>query len=311
VGHGGGAAFGAVHRQRRPLAVLVLWTVALAGAAGLLATALAFGLAWPRFTQAWNDLLAARRSEDSNFANPESVMLPALGALPAVLLVAGVVGAVLQTACAVCVTTAEAGRAMGARRLWQLTRTLVGRVVAVYILRGTLVLAAVLASGALCVGVALGVDKFTGFDPFSTEGPFTLNGIALMLAPSAVLLRAGFLLGPAASAVDGLAPRAALRRSWSLMRRRAAWPWLIGACLLSAGCAGAACLLVGQVDAPLQAAVREAVLTDVTHNTYVAYAAGVLAPVMTTALLFVAVALPPTQTYLTAAYLRLREGREV
>ncbi|MDQ1034694.1 hypothetical protein QFZ75_001110 [Streptomyces sp. V3I8] len=111
--------------------------------------------------------------------------------------------------------------------------------------------------------------------------------------------------------MDGLAPRAALRRSWSLMRRRAARPWAAGACLLGAGCAGAVLLLVRQVAEPLRAAVREAVLTGVTHNTQVAHAAGVLAPVAAAALLCTALVLPLTHTYLTAAYLRLRAGRQV
>ncbi|MGV2920877.1 hypothetical protein [Streptomyces alfalfae] len=310
TGGNGKAAFDAVRQQGGSLPVLVLCTVALAGAAGLLATALAFGLAWPRFPEAWHDLLAARRSEDSNPAHPESVLLPGLGALPAVLLIAGGVGAVVQTACALCVTTTETGR-MGARRLWRRTRPRVGRVAAVHVLRGALVLAAALASGALCLGVALMVDACTGLDPFSSEGPFTPNGIALMLAPAAVLVRAALALAPAAGAVDGLAPGAALRRSWSLTRRRAAWPWLLGACLVGAGCAGAVWLLVRRAAAPLHAVVRDTVLTHVTPNTYVAYAAGELAPVAAAALLCAALALPPAHTCLTAAYLRLRADAAV
>ncbi|CAM5283112.1 hypothetical protein SALBM135S_08678 [Streptomyces alboniger] len=305
AGGGARAAFGAVRRQGRSLPVLVLCTVALAGAAGLPAIAAAFALAGPQFAQAWNDLLAARLAEDSNPAHPESVLLPALWVLPAVLLVAGGVGAVLQTACAVCVTTAEAGPP-GARRLWRRARTRVARVAAVHVLRGTLVLAAVVVSGALCVGAGVAVDTCTGLEPFGSEGPFSLTGTALMSAPVAVLLRAGLLLAPAACAVDGLTPRAALRRSWSLMRRRAALPWLVGACVLSAGCAGAVLLLVRQTAAPLHAAVRDTVLAHVTHNTYVAYAAGALAPVVAAALLCTALALPLAHTYLTAAYLRLR-----
>jgi hypothetical protein len=295
-----------VRRQSGSLPLIILGTVALAAVTGLLATVLAFALARPQFAQAWHDKLAAEQAEDPNFAHPEAVLLPALGALPALLLSAGLVGAVLQAACTVCVTTAQERPSMGARRLWRRTRPRIPGVAAVCVLRGVLVLSAVLASGALCVGLGIAVDTFTGIDPFSSEGPFTPAGITLMLAPSAVLLRAGFLLAPAACAVDGLAPRAALRRSWSLMRQRAALPWLLGACVLSAACAGAVWLLVQQVAAPLHTAAREAVLADLTRNTYVAHAAGALTPPATAALLWTAVALAPAHTYLTAAYLRLR-----
>ncbi|MFM9631101.1 MULTISPECIES: hypothetical protein [Streptomyces] len=98
-----------------------------------------FALAWPLFTQAWNDMPAAEQAEDSNYADPEPVVLSAIGALPAVLLIAGLVAAVLQAVCAVCVTTAEGGPAMGARRLWRRTRAQFGPVAALYVLRGTLV----------------------------------------------------------------------------------------------------------------------------------------------------------------------------
>lgn len=302
-----GPAFGALRRQGRSLPPLVLGTVVLACATGLAATVTAFALAWPRFTQAWHDKLAAERSEDPNFAQPESVLLPALGAVPVLLLAAGLVAAVVHAACTVCVT-APRGPSLTARGLWRRTRSRVPRLAAVYVLRSTLVLSAALASGAFCVGLGLAVDAVPGVDPFGSDGPFTPTGIALMLTPATVLLRAGFLLAPAASAVDGLAPRAALRRSWHLMRHRAALPWLLGAWLLGAACTSAVWLLVRQFAEPLHSAARDAVLTGLTPNTYVAHAAGVLAPVATAALLCTAVALPPAHTYLTAAYLRLGSG---
>ncbi|MFJ5999035.1 hypothetical protein [Streptomyces sp. NPDC092370] len=302
----GRSVFAAVRRQGGSLPLIVLGAVVLAAVTGLSATVPAFALARPQFAQAWNDKLAAEQAEDSNFPHPEAVLLSALGALPALLLSAGLVGAVLQAACTVCVTAAQEHPSMGARRLWSRTLPRVPSVAAVCVLRGVLVLSAALASGALCVGLGLAVDTFTGVDPFSTDGPFTPIGIALMLAPSAVLLRAGFLLAPAACAVDGLAPRAALRRSWSLMGQRAAVPWLLGACVIGAACAGAVWLLVQQVAAPLRTAAREAVLADLTHNTYVAHAAGALTPPATAALLWTVLALPPAHTYLTVAYLRLR-----
>jgi len=71
-----------------------------------------------------------------------------------------------------------------------------------YVLRAALLLAAMLAAG--------GGGRVGG--PF--EAP---AGLASTPALGAVVLRLGFLLAPAAVAVDGLTARAALHRSWSLV----------------------------------------------------------------------------------------------
>jgi hypothetical protein len=254
------------------------------------------------------DLLYARQSEDPYSAHPQPLVEVAFAFLPVFLLVLALGSAVLHLAYTRAVIAVEPSPDVTARGLWKRSREPLKTVFALYVVRGVIVAAGVLASMTLCVGVAVGLDAFTSLRPFRGGGPFdTVNGVASMLLPVALLLRLGFVLAPAASAVDGLPPRAALRRSWQLVWSRRTWPQTGAVVVPTVGYVIGAYLLFWHAAEPLRPAADSWALAHVTSNTYAAHAAGVVAPVAVAVLLTATVTLPVAHTALTALYLRLRD----
>jgi hypothetical protein len=273
----------------------------------LLVTVMAFALAWPQFEALRDEALAARAAEDSSATDWPRVVPPALLALPFGALVIAAGSGVVHVACAVCVTARGEHRMLSVREVWQQLRPRAGGILVLYVLRGVLLLMATLAVAAACVGVAYALEVFTGLEPFRTGGPFeTPAGLAAMLVPAAVVLRRGFLLAPAAVAVDGTTARAALRRSWALVWRRRVWPRFLSAGVLGMCVMGGVWLSVWQAVAPLRPTVRGAVSAHVASNEYVAGAAATTVPMMTLMLLCAGVALCPVQTLLSSVCIRLR-----
>ncbi|GGS53424.1 hypothetical protein AB0E75_30930 [Streptomyces griseoviridis] len=310
--HGSGAAGmwlrANVRRPRRsPSAAVVLCAVGSVWLGCLLVTLLAFALARPGFEGLWDEAQAARAAEDSYSPDPLRVVPPVLLVIPLGALVVAAGSAVVHAVAAAGVSGGGDHRRLSVREAWRRLRPAAAGVLVLYALRAALLLAATLAAGVAAVGVASVLELFTDLAPFRMSGPFeTPAGLASMLAPAPVALRIAFLLAPAAVAVDGVTARTALRRSWSLVRRRRVWPWFLAASLLGASVAGAVWLSAWRAVTPLRPVLREAVLTHVTSNGYVAEAAATVLPAMTLTLLCVTVCLHPAQTLLTAVYVRLR-----
>ncbi|WP_395575095.1 hypothetical protein [Streptomyces sp. BK79] len=270
-------------------------------------TVLAFALARPAFEGLWDEALAARAAEDSYSPDWLGVVPPLLLAVPLGALVVAAGSAVVHADAAAGVSGGEDHRRLPAREAWRRLRPAAAGVLVLYALRAALLLAATLAAGVVAVGVASVLELFTDLAPFRMGGPFeTPAGLASVLAPVPVALRIGFLLAPAAVAVDGVPARTALRRSWSLVRRRRVWPWFLAAAVLGAFVAVAVWLSAWRAVTPLRPVLREAVLAHVTSNGYAAEAAATVLPAMTLTLLCVTVCLRPVQTLLTAVYVRLR-----
>ncbi|WP_217242465.1 hypothetical protein [Streptomyces sp. AC555_RSS877] len=290
-----------------PSTAIVLCVTVLVPLGCLLVTVMAFALAWPGFEGLWDEALAARAAEDSYSADWLRVVPPALLAVPLGGLVVAAGSAVVHAAAVAGGTGEREHPRPSVREVWRRLRPRAAGILVVYVLRAALVLAAVLAAGAASVGVASALDLFTGLDPFRMGGPFeTPVGLASMLAPLPVLLRLGFILAPAAVAVDGLTARRALRRSWVLVWRRSVWPRLLAAAALGASVMGAVWWSLWQAFTPSRPAVREMVLNHVTSNAYVAGAAATAVPMVMLTLFCAAVFLRPAQTLLTSVYVRLR-----
>ncbi|MBT2413276.1 hypothetical protein J7I94_22390 [Streptomyces sp. ISL-12] len=78
------------------------------------------------------------------------------------------------------------------------------------------------------MGAAAVLELSTDLARFRRGGPFgTPAGLAWMPAPVPVVPRLGFRPVPAAVVMDGVTARTALRRSWSLVRRRRVRPWFL------------------------------------------------------------------------------------
>lgn len=270
----------ALSRGGRSLAGVILCVVALSGLLGLLATAAAFAVARPEFTKMRENLLWARSAEDPVSTDTWPLLLVALGAAPVLLavLALGCAATGLAGAAAVAGAADSAGR-FTARRLGRRIRAGLGTVFAVHLVRGLAVAAAAALSFAACVGLAAASAALSWADPFRFDGPFdSLSHLVAMIAPGALLIRLGFALAPSCAALDGTGVWVALRRSWSLVWSRRAWPLTAGALLLTTCYWLPVHLLIRHLAGPLDSVVHSAVLAHVTPNTYVAHAAGLLTP---------------------------------
>ncbi|WP_051858472.1 hypothetical protein [Streptomyces cellulosae] len=264
--------------------------VGLAGLGGLLVTAVAFTVARNAFRQMWSDGREARIAEDSY--SPDSHLLPLLVAagIPFLVGILWLGCAALQTVSARAVArTVEPVR----ETPWRL-----GRVVAVFGLRSVIVW--VLPTAGFLLGVYLEPYTFPRSPLFAAlTGPPTLV---------ALFLRLGLTLAPAAAAA-GLGPLAALRRSWTLVWRRRAWLKTLAVALPAGVLTVAVYAVLLGAAGPLRRAVRSAVLAFATDNPYVAYAAGLLAPVAAALLLTAALTIPVVHTAFAVLHERFREAR--
>ncbi|MCX4681905.1 hypothetical protein OG413_42660 [Streptomyces sp. NBC_01433] len=122
-----------------------------------------------------------------------------------------------------------------------------------------------------------------------------------------MLLRLALTLAPAAAA-DGLSPRAALRRCWSLTWTRAGAARVLALALPLAALTAGMVRLVVELALPLRPLVR-AHLEQATGIFFAAYYAGILAPVIVGILVTAAVILPVTCTAFAAVHDQLRPPR--
>ena len=301
----------ALARGGRPLVKVTLSVVGLASLLGLLATAGAFAFAWPEFASMRENLLWARAMEDPVSTDTQPLLLVALEAAPVLLAVLALGCAATGLACAgVVANSTDGGGQLTTRSVWRRIRAGLGSVLAVHLVRGLAVAAAVALSLAVCVGVGAVLAALSWADPFRSHGPFdSLPGILAMVVPGAFLIRLGFAVAPSCAALDGMTAPAALRRSWSPTWSRRAWPLTAGALLLTTCYWLPVHLLIRHLAGPLDSVVHSAVLAHLTPNTYVAHAAGLLTPDALAVPLSALLTLPLAQTGLTALYLHLRGER--
>ncbi|MFD9504445.1 hypothetical protein [Streptomyces sp. NPDC060035] len=297
--------FVVLRRHRGALAGATVRIVGLSGLAGLLMTAAIFALAWPVFTRMRNQRTWYHHVEDPYLHDHTDLALVALCTLPLFLILLGTGSAAVQTACSRAVAAesrelaqGDSSRAVAPARLQS--------VLAVYTLRSLIVWPLPLLFAAVA-------DSLTGLHLNTDEQllergswPHTLIAASPAVAAfAAVLLRLALALAPAAAA-EGLGPRAALRRSWSLTRTRAGAARVL-ALPLAALTAGVLRLVV-QLALPLRPLVR-ALLEQATGNFFAAYYAGILAPVIAGILVTAAVTLPVTCTAFAALHDQLRSPR--
>ncbi|MFD0555043.1 hypothetical protein ACFQ0X_42120 [Streptomyces rectiviolaceus] len=299
--------FAVLRRHRRTLAGATARLVGLSGLAGLLMTAAIFALAWPLFTRMRNQRIWYHHVEDPYLHDHTDLALVALYTLPLFLLLLGTCSAALQT---VCSRAVAAGSRESSKGGW--SRAVVSArlrpVLAVYALRGLIV-------WPLPLLVAAVANSFTGLHLDTDEQvlergswPYTLVEASPAVAVfAAVLLRLALALAPAAAA-DGLGPRAALRRSWSLTWTRAGTVRVLALALPLAALTAGVLRLVVQLALPLRPLVRS-LLEQATGNFFAAYYAGILAPVIVGVLVTAAVTLPVTFTVFAALHDRLRSPR--
>lgn len=303
-------AFAVLRRHRGALAGATGRVVGLAGLVGLLLTAAIFALSWPLFTHMRNQVFWYRHVEDPYLHDHTDLALVALWTLPLFLLLLGIGSAALQSVFSRAVaaeapaptapTTPTAPTAPTAPT----EKARLRAVLAVYALRGLIV-------WPLPVLVSLVADSFTGLhldteDQILERGSwaYTLVDASPMVAVfAAVLLRLGLAIAPAAAAA-GLGPRAALRRSWSLVWTRAGAARVLALALPLAALSAGVLRLVVQVALPLRPAVRD-LLEQATGNFFAAYYAGILAPVVVGILVTAALALPVSCTAFAILHERL------
>lgn len=297
--------FGVLRRHRGTLAGAALRVAGFSGLAGLLMTAAIFALAWPVFTRMRNQRIWYHHVEDPYLHDSTGLALVALCTLPLFLLLLGIGSAALQTVCSQAVAAGAQALSQGDRSRAAAPARL-RPVLAVYTLRGLIVWPL-----PLLVGVV--ANSLTGYQLDTPEPlergswPHTLVAASPAAAVSAaVLLRLALALAPAAAA-DGLGPRAALRRSWSLTWTRDGVRVLALALSLAALTAGVLRLVV-QLALPLRPLVR-GLVEQATGNFFAAYYAGILAPAMVGILVTGAATLPLTFTAFATLHDRLRSPR--
>ncbi|WP_419999526.1 hypothetical protein [Streptomyces boninensis] len=288
-------------RRARPLVGVTAVIVALAGLAGFIVTVGAFAFAWPYFTDMRADYLFAKEAEEPVSAEEGPVIGAFLGTFPALLVVLALAGAALHLAVAHAPGTS-------ARELWVRARARLGPVVGVHLLRGVAVAAAAMLSLLACAAAAYAYYAIAGGErPLRGGGPFDrLNSTAMMVAPAVFAVRISFALAPSAAAVDGLAPMAALRHSWSVVWSRRTWAAVGGVLLAAAAGFMVLFYVLLRLANPLEEPVDAAVLAHISPNTYVGYVAAQLTPYAIAILLAAAVVVSPAQAALTALYRRLR-----
>ncbi|MGY0021400.1 hypothetical protein ACVHNB_20860 [Streptomyces sp. YJ-C3] len=261
--------FAVLRRHRGALASATVRIVGLSGLAGLLLTAAIFALAWPLFTHMRNQRTYYHQLEDPYLHDHTDLTLVALWTLPLFLLVFGIGSAALQTVCSRAVA-AESGEPSqgGAARLRS--------VFAGYALRSLIVWPLPLVAQE--VAYRLTGDQLDTPLPLERGSwPYALVSAAPAIAVCvAVLLRLALNLAPAAAA-DGLGPRAALLRSWSLTWSRAGAGRVLALGLVLAALTAGLLRLVVQLALPLRPLVRS-LLEQATGNFFAAYYAGILAP---------------------------------
>lgn len=288
--------FAVLRRHRGALGGATARVVGLTGLTGMLMTAAVFALAWPLFTHMRNERIRYHRLEDPYLHDHTGLALVALWTLPLFLLLLGTGGAALQSVCS---------RAVAAGPREPSTR--LRPVLAVYALRGLIV-------WPLPLLVAVVADSLTGFhidteDLLLERGSWTYTLVEVSPVAAvfvAVLLRLALTLAPAAAA-DGLGPRAALRRSWSLTWTRAGAVRVLALALPVAAVTAGVLRLVVQLALPLRPLVRD-LLEQATGNFFAAYYAGILAPVAVGVLVTAAVILPVSCTAFAVLQDRLRSS---
>lgn len=296
-----------LRRHRRALAGATARLVGLSGLAGLLMTAAIFGLAWPVFTRMRNQRIWYHHVEDPYLHDHTDLALVALCTLPLFLLLLGCGSAALQTVCSRAVSAGSRAPSKGDRSRAEVPARM-RQVLAVYTLRGLIV-------WPLPLLVEVVANSLTGPHLDTDEQilqrgswPCTLVAASPAVAVlAAVLLRLALALAPAAAA-DGLGPRAALRRSWSLMWTRAGAVRVLALALPLAALTAGVVRLVVQAALPLRPLVR-ALLEQATGNFFAAYYAGILAPVIVGVLAGAAVTLPVTCTAFAVLHDQLRQSR--
>ncbi|WP_329204206.1 hypothetical protein OG257_01605 [Streptomyces sp. NBC_00683] len=298
--------FGVLRRHRGTLAGAALRVAGLCGLAGLLMTAAIFALAWPVFTRMRNQRIWYHHVEDPYLHDSTGLVLVALCTLPLFLLLLGIGSAALQTVCSRAVASGAQALSGGDRSRAAAPARL-RPVLAVYTLRGLIVW-----PFPLLVGVV--ANSLTGTQLDTPEPlergswPHTLVEASPAVAMvAAVLLRLALALAPAAAA-DGLGPRAALRRSWSLTWTRAGGVRVLALALPLAALTAGVLRLVVQLALPLRPLVRS-LLEQATGNFFAAYYAGILAPVIVGILVTAAATLPLTFTAFATLHDRLRSPR--
>ncbi|MFE7356453.1 hypothetical protein ACFU8Q_25580 [Streptomyces sp. NPDC057543] len=299
--------FAVLRRYRGALAGATVRFVGLSGLAGLLMTAAIFALAWPVFTRMRNQRIWYHHVEDPYLHDHTDLALVALCTLPLFLLLLGTGSAALQTVCsrAVAARSHEPSQGDWSRAV---IPARLRPMLAVYTLRGLVVWPLPLLVGAVAnslTGLHLDTDE-----QLLERGswPHTLVAASPAVAAfAAVLLRLALALAPAAAA-DGLGPRAALRRSWSLTWTRAGGIRILALALPLAALTAGVLRLAVQLALPLRPLVR-AILEQATVNFFAAYYAGILAPVIVGILVTAAVTLPITCTAFAALHDQLRSPR--
>ncbi|MFE2057414.1 hypothetical protein [Streptomyces sp. NPDC059446] len=269
---------------------------------GLLLTVVGFLAAWPEFTEMRLGAERARIDEDSyapDGSRVTTLWLILLACLPFLILLLHLGCAAIQTASA---------RATGEGR---------GRfraVLGVYVLRGVCVWAPVV------LGIL--VEEYfttTTFREYTAivpkwEYPHLFEvlryGPPLLGTASALVLRLGWTLAPAVATAEGLGPRAAMRRSWSLVwGRPSAWFRTVALALALGGLTVGLYVLLHLAVRPLRSGTVHVILEWGPDNTYAAYVAGLLAPIAVALLLTGALALPPAHAALAILRQRLAPPR--
>ncbi|MFI8993746.1 hypothetical protein [Streptomyces sp. NPDC053542] len=299
--------FAVLRRHRKALAGVTVRVVGLAGLAGLLMTAAIFALAWPVFTRMRNARIWYHYVEDPYLHDHTDLALVALCTLPLFLLLLGTGSAALQSVCSRAVT---AGSRTPSEEGWMraAVRARLRPVLAVYTLRALAVWPLPLLFYAVAdslTSAALDTEDQhlkRGSWPHTLVAASPVAGVCV-----AVLVRLALALAPAAAA-DGLGPRAALRRSWSLTWTRAGGVRVLALALPLAALTAGVLRLVVQLALPLRPLVRT-LLEQATGNFFAAYYAGILAPVIVGILVTAALTLPLTYTAFAALHEHLRSPR--
>ncbi|MFE8946405.1 hypothetical protein [Streptomyces sp. NPDC007856] len=183
-----------------------------------------FAVAGPAFAEMRQGEFRAHEMEDSyapDTAPPGHVLL---GGLPLLLLLLCLGCAALQIVHSRAVESRARQRMFIERELSTACRSRLPRVLAVYVLRGLSVWTVLV--GGFLVSEALTATAFGAPAPLRPDGgpwTFVRYGAPGSAVLTALVLRPGWTLAPAAAAADGLAPLAALRRSWALVWSRAGW----------------------------------------------------------------------------------------
>ncbi|UNZ15996.1 hypothetical protein [Streptomyces sp. 891-h] len=314
------ATFTVLRRNGRHLLRRTACVTGLAALGGLLVTTVAFLVAWPVFAQIRSDAAVARQMEDS-FAPDGSLVdelwLIALAGLPFLILLLHLGCAALQTASAHAAAAEPGGdrRTQSGSRSIDRPRARFRAVLGVYLLRGVCVWVPLVA-GVLVeqyftttmfreYTVIVPKWQYPNLFALLRYGPPTL-GLLITL-----VLRFSWALAPAAAAVEGLSPFAALRRSWSLVwARSVGWLRAVAVTLPLGVLTVGMYVLLHLAARPLRSRTVSLFLEWGPDNTYAAYVAGLLAPIAVALLLAGALALPPAHTALTVLHQRLVQLRE-